>query len=208
MLSLPKKRQSGVIELGISFATPRAGIPAKPRFQAWAQAAFDAPTSSSQATKFAAHVGMSLRFVDLDEGRALNLQYRGRDYATNVLSFPSEVPVGMPKSFKLDWLGDLVVCSPVIVREAQAEADKSLQQVREDVRRAEEELQQLWRARRAYLLQLRNHLERQLNELQAAEDEPVPTFGLARETVRETVRDALRAAPAPTPSWLDVVDEL
>lgn len=99
----------------------------------------------------------------------------------------------------------------LIVREAQAEADKSLQLVREDVRRAEEELQQLWRARRAYLAQLRNHLERQLNELQAAEDEPVPTFGLVREPVRETFRDALRdtsrAAPAPTPSWLDVVDE-
>ena len=61
---------------------------------------------------------MSLRFVDIEEARALNLQYRSRDYATNVLSFPSEVPVGMPKNFKLDWLGDLVVCAPVIAREA------------------------------------------------------------------------------------------
>ena len=62
--------------------------------------------------------------VGLDEGRALNLQYRERDYATNVLSFPSEVPLGMPKSFKLDWLGDLIVCAPVIVSEAQQQRKK------------------------------------------------------------------------------------
>ena len=110
----PIKRGSQTLELGISFATTRAGIPAKASFQKWTQAAFDA----LKPTNFAANVGMSLRFVDLDEGRALNLQYRGRDYATNVLSFPSELPVGMPKNFKLDWLGDLIVCAPVIAREA------------------------------------------------------------------------------------------
>ena len=110
----PSKSKSGTIELGLSFATSRAGIPAKASFQAWAQAVFNALSPG----KFAANVGMSLRLVGLDEGRALNLQYRNRDYATNVLSFPSELPVGMPKSFKIDWLGDLVVCAPVIAREA------------------------------------------------------------------------------------------
>ena len=110
----PSKRKSGTIELGLSFATSRAGIPAKANFQAWAQAAFDALNPGN----FAANVGMSLRFVDLDEGMRLNLQYRGRDYATNVLSFASELPVGMPKNIKLDWLGDLIVCAPVIAREA------------------------------------------------------------------------------------------
>ena len=115
------KRKSGTIALSLSFATPRTGIPAKASFQAWAQAAFDAQNPGN----FAVNVGMSLRFVDIEEGRALNLQYRGRDYATNVLSFASEVPVGMPKNFKLDWLGDLVVCAPVIAREALAQ-QKSL----------------------------------------------------------------------------------
>ena len=109
------QRKPSVLELGLSFAVSRMGIPAKASFQAWTQAAFDALSPDN----FAANVGMSLRFVDLDEGRALNLQYRGRDYATNVLSFASELPVGMPKNFKLDWLGDLVVCAPVIAREAQ-----------------------------------------------------------------------------------------
>jgi DivIVA domain-containing protein len=138
----------------------------------------------------------------------------------------------------------------LIVREAQAEAANAVQQVREDVRRAEEELQQLWRARRTYLAQLRHHLERQLTELHAAEEEtPLPNFGQLREPVRDSARDAARETPsasaaparltpreqlrevtgtdasreapellqelrelpprgaAPTPSWLDVVEE-
>ena len=81
-----------------------------------------------------------------------------------------------------------------------------------EIRRRNESLRRAAHDRqRLDVRRLRHHLERQLNELQAAEDEPVPTFGLAREPVRETFRDALRdtprAAPAPTPSWLDVVDE-
>ncbi len=116
------KRKSGTLALSLGFATPRTGIPVKASFQAWAQAAFDARNMDVQNPgNFAANVGMSLRFVDIEEGRALNLQYRGRDYATNVLSFASEVPVGMPKNFKLDWLGDIVVCAPVIAREAVAQ---------------------------------------------------------------------------------------
>lgn len=121
----------------------------------------------------------------------------------------------------------------LIVREAQAEAAQSVQKVREDVRRAEEELQQLWRARRSYLAQLRHHLERQLTELHAAEEEPIPAFGQVREPSRDAGRDSGRNTPnsvpsretreapdlmqelrelpprgaAPTPSWLDVVEE-
>ncbi len=100
----------------------------------------------------------------------------------------------------------------LIVREAQAQADKALQQVREDVRRAEEELQQLWRARRTYLVQLRHHLERQLNELKGAEDEPAPAMPTPREAARATPRETAPVAsatrvPAATPSWLDVVEE-
>ena len=121
----------------------------------------------------------------------------------------------------------------LIVREAQAEAAQSVQKVREDVRRAEEELQQLWRARRSYLAQLRHHLERQLTELHAAEEEPIPAFGQVREPSRDTARDNARNTPnsvpsretreapelmqelrelppsgaAPTPSWWDVLEE-
>ncbi len=113
----------------------------------------------------------------------------------------------------------------LIVREARAEAKKGLHQVRDDIRRAEEELQQLWRARRNYLSQVRNQLERQLSELSNAESEPQPAF-VPRETRTDSPSSAsamdapeatapmlkeLRAIPprgtAPTPSWLDVVDD-
>jgi probable rRNA maturation factor len=55
---------------------------------------------------------ITLRFVDEDEGRALNHAYRGKDYATNVLTFDySHWPTQ----------ADVVLCSPVVQREAQAQ---------------------------------------------------------------------------------------
>jgi probable rRNA maturation factor len=66
---------------------------------------------------------LTVRIVDEAEGRALNARWRGRDHATNVLSFPAELPPGVA----LPLLGDLVVCAPVVAREAaeqgKAEAD-------------------------------------------------------------------------------------
>jgi probable rRNA maturation factor len=58
---------------------------------------------------------VSLYIVDETEGQELNSQYRGKDYPTNVLSFPADIPeeVGIP------LLGDLIVCAPVVEREAQ-----------------------------------------------------------------------------------------
>ncbi len=52
-----------------------------------------------------------MRFVGADEGRKLNRDYRGRDYATNVLSFPYESGSRLA--------GDLVLCLPVVEREAE-----------------------------------------------------------------------------------------
>ena len=54
---------------------------------------------------------IGVRIVGADEGRALNLQYRGKDYATNVLTFDyAREPVVM---------ADLVLCAPVVEREAR-----------------------------------------------------------------------------------------
>ncbi|MDN7128926.1 rRNA maturation RNase YbeY [Pseudidiomarina sp. 1APR75-15] len=64
---------------------------------------------------------LTVRVVDETEGRELNRDYRERDYATNVLSFPFTAPIPMPVTL----LGDLVVCAPVVAREA-AEQDKTL----------------------------------------------------------------------------------
>jgi len=62
-----------------------------------------------------------LRIVDEAEGRALNLQWRGKDGATNVLSFSGERPPGLPTDALPSLFGDIVLCAPVIAREAAAQ---------------------------------------------------------------------------------------
>lgn len=62
---------------------------------------------------------LTLRFVDADEGRELNRSFRGRDYATNVLTFAYAETAADPVS------GDLILCCPVVEREA-AEQGKTL----------------------------------------------------------------------------------
>lgn len=57
---------------------------------------------------------LSLRVVDEAEGRELNHRWRGRDKATNVLSFPADLPPGTG----INLLGDIVICAPVLEREA------------------------------------------------------------------------------------------
>ncbi|MGO1534177.1 MAG: rRNA maturation RNase YbeY [Halomonas sp.] len=65
---------------------------------------------------------VTIRFVDEQEGQALNRDYRGKDKTTNVLSFPFESPPGV--DFPL--LGDLVICHAVVANEA-SEQDKPLE---------------------------------------------------------------------------------
>lgn len=56
---------------------------------------------------------LTLRFVGEDEGRLLNRTYRGKDYATNVLTFAYAESEDDPVT------GDIVLCSPVVAREAK-----------------------------------------------------------------------------------------
>lgn len=56
-----------------------------------------------------------LRIVGEAEGRVLNQRWRGKDYATNVLGFPADLPAAVTPRF----LGDVVLCAPVIAREAR-----------------------------------------------------------------------------------------
>jgi DivIVA domain-containing protein len=103
----------------------------------------------------------------------------------------------------------------LIVREAQQEAERHLVTVREEVARAQQELQALWRTRRAYLAQLRHQLERQLAELNSSEQEPVPDFTTphnvrsleAEPPVVQELRQLPQRNMAPTPSWLDAIAE-
>lgn len=99
------------LDVAVSYAVPRAGVPAATSFRRWAAAAFEGRIRQAD---------IAIRIVGEDEGRSLNRHYRGKDYATNVLSFPGELPEGvkLPKGVTMPLMGDLVVCAPVVAREA------------------------------------------------------------------------------------------
>ncbi|MCL6618529.1 MAG: rRNA maturation RNase YbeY [Thermomonas hydrothermalis] len=98
------------LEVTVGYAVPRAGIPSAVSFRKWVAAALAGRIREAN---------LAIRIVGTREGRALNRHYRGKDYATNVLSFPAELPEGLPDDIRLPLLGDLVLCAPVIAREAK-----------------------------------------------------------------------------------------
>ena len=100
------------LDVSVSYGVPRKGVPAATSFRRWAAAAAHGRIRRAD---------LAIRLVGEKEGRALNRHYRGKDYATNVLSFPAELPEGI----SLPLLGDLVICAPVVAREAK-EQDKPL----------------------------------------------------------------------------------
>ncbi|HJR74260.1 MAG TPA: rRNA maturation RNase YbeY [Luteimonas sp.] len=100
------------LDVSVGYAVPRAGLPAAVSFRRWVGAALQGRILEAD---------LAIRIVDNKEGRALNRHYRGKDYATNVLSFPAEMAEGvkLPKGVKMPLLGDLVLCAPVVAREAR-----------------------------------------------------------------------------------------
>ena len=72
----------------------------------WAEQALDEQHKEAEIT---------LRVVDIDEGKALNKEWRKKNSATNVLSFP----VGEPIEHAPNFLGDIVVCAPIVEQEAK-----------------------------------------------------------------------------------------
>ncbi|MQY52703.1 rRNA maturation RNase YbeY [Rhodocyclus gracilis] len=96
------ERVSRRLNLSVQYACNAAELPSRPLVRSWVRAALDVDGGRGGR--------IVVRFVDPEEGRQLNHDYRGRDYATNVLSFPYEQePV---------VCGDLVVCAEVAAREA------------------------------------------------------------------------------------------
>ena len=70
------------LDVAVGYAAPRVGVPAAVSFRKWAAAALEGRIREAD---------LAIRIVDSKEGRALNLHYRGRDYSSNVLSFPAEM---------------------------------------------------------------------------------------------------------------------
>ena len=101
--------------IALQYATAREHIPAGADLRTWARAALAATGARA--------VELTLRVVGENESARLNQQYRHRPGPTNVLSFPFIAPPGLPAPCAL--AGDLIVCAPVVAREAAAQG-KSL----------------------------------------------------------------------------------
>ena len=70
---------------------------------------------------------LDIYITDAVEGQELNLEARGKDYATNILSYPSDLPAAIIGLMPTLPLGELVICHAVVVREA-AEQNKTVNQ--------------------------------------------------------------------------------
>ena len=101
------KKPAAKLSLSVQYAVPAEGLPARATFRRWAKAALDRPGE------------LALRVVGEAEGRALNRAYRGRDYATNVLSFTYGAVDDGSGGTRLG--GDVVLCAPVVAAEAHAQ---------------------------------------------------------------------------------------
>ncbi|MDY7220187.1 rRNA maturation RNase YbeY [Denitrificimonas sp. JX-1] len=102
-----------MIELDLQVASSASNLPSHADFLAWCTLALRQRTAPSELT---------IRLVDAEEGLELNATWRGKDYPTNVLSFPADIPEGL---LDIPLLGDLVICVPVVEQEA-AEQGKTL----------------------------------------------------------------------------------
>ena len=124
---------SNKLSLSVQYASDAQHLPTRAQLRRWVKVALQHDAS------------ITFRIVDEPEGRELNKNYRGKDYATNVLTFvyddaehPPQLPLpaegslhssGEPTSVPLagagvalqPLLGDVVICAPVVEREAAAQ---------------------------------------------------------------------------------------
>jgi len=119
-------RESGkLLQLDLSYAARRPWVPARAKFSTWVEAALagaararGAPPAARALTGSGDLLVVSVRAVGSARSRSLNLKFRGKDRPTNVLSF--EGPGALPDGSRI--LGELVICVPVVAREARAQA--------------------------------------------------------------------------------------
>ncbi len=97
--SAPKPRLS----LSLQYAVPSIGLPSRVEFRRWITAALERDAE------------ITVRIVDEAEGRSLNRDFRGRDYATNVLTFVYSEQTQLAGA---RLTGDVALCAAVVAREA------------------------------------------------------------------------------------------
>lgn len=101
------------VHIDLQVNSDSSQLPKESHMIRWAQAAVADRRKQAE---------ISVLIVDTEEGAELNQQWRAKEGPTNVLSFPSD----LPEELQLPLLGDLVICAPVVEREAQ-EQEKTLE---------------------------------------------------------------------------------
>jgi probable rRNA maturation factor len=94
------------LELELQWATEIESLPTTEDFERWTKQALQGRREEAELT---------IRLVDEEESQQLNREYRDKDRPTNVLSFPADLPAVVESPL----LGDLVICAPVVLREAR-----------------------------------------------------------------------------------------
>jgi probable rRNA maturation factor len=99
--SAARQQRGPRLALSVQYAFRATQLPSQKEFRRWASAAL------------VQDAAVTLRIVGEPEGRRLNREFRGKDYATNVLTFayPEQQPLA----------GDIVLCAPVVREEAHAQ---------------------------------------------------------------------------------------
>ena len=114
MMSIPRSHVSVDVDVACD-----GDFPAPEFVEVWVGRAVNAARDDDCLSE------VSVRIVEKDEIRALNRDYRQRDYVTNVLSFPAGTIEGLPAE-EAQALGDVVVCAAVVAAEA-ADQGKSVE---------------------------------------------------------------------------------
>ena len=100
------------VELAVQVLCDSASVPGEKLLHTWVSAALQRRQGEHEIT---------IRIVSESESQAMNKKYRCQDRPTNVLSFPADLPAGVDHPL----LGDLVICAPVLEREAVAQGKDS-----------------------------------------------------------------------------------
>ncbi|MGL4231017.1 MAG: rRNA maturation RNase YbeY [Casimicrobium sp.] len=120
-----------MISLAVQFASNAKALPSRAQVRRWASAAYVLAREAMKLKPLDCEI--TVRYVDEKEGRELNKGFRGKDYATNVLTFVSvpldphpfrashETPSPSGRRIKPQVNADIAICAPVVTREAKAQ---------------------------------------------------------------------------------------
>lgn len=108
--------------IDVQYASDLSDLPETDVLQLWVETVLNHPgVNCSLAVPADEPLELTIRIVDEHEGQYLNQRWRGKTGPTNVLSFPFESPPEVP----IPLLGDIVVCAPVVLREAEEQHKSS-----------------------------------------------------------------------------------